>query len=174
MEPPGRTGIVSAELPWQYERRALELRTRGRVLPGARAALAAMAVEPGVVQAVLTGNLRAVAVLKLAAYGLESFVDWEVGGYGDDAVRRPALVRVAQARAGTKWTVHFDRTNTTVVGDSIGDVQAGRDGGAAVVAVASGRDRAGELLAAGADRVLPSLLDVETLRRVLLGFRPRR
>src|SRR5205807_1095592 len=44
-----------------YSARAAELRERGRALPGAAAALAALAARPEAVQTVLTGNLRTVA-----------------------------------------------------------------------------------------------------------------
>src|SRR5207249_8704603 len=74
----------AAELAHQYEQHAEELRTRGRALPGAEAALAALAQRPDIVQTVLTGNLRAVARTKLRVFGLDRFIDWEAGAYGED------------------------------------------------------------------------------------------
>src|SRR3954451_23216369 len=60
------------------------IRVEGRALPGARQALGALAARDDVVQSLLTGNIEANAVLKLAAFGLEGLLDFEVGGYGSD------------------------------------------------------------------------------------------
>jgi phosphoglycolate phosphatase len=46
-----------------------ELRTKGHMLRGADAALAALSRTPGVVQSVLTGNVKPNAILKLATSG---------------------------------------------------------------------------------------------------------
>jgi len=58
-----------------YARHEDELCARGRALPGAREALTALAEQPGVVQTVLTGNSRAVAVIKLHVFGLDRLGD---------------------------------------------------------------------------------------------------
>jgi phosphoglycolate phosphatase len=56
---------------------AARLRERGHELPGARAALTAFQAAPEVVQSVLTGNIRPDAVIKLAAFALDGFIDFE-------------------------------------------------------------------------------------------------
>ncbi|OLT23757.1 hypothetical protein BJF78_31750 [Pseudonocardia sp. CNS-139] len=48
-----------------------------------------------------------------------------------------------------------------IIGDTVQDVVAGRDGGAAVIAVATGRENARELQAAGADVVLTDLASID-------------
>src|SRR5215468_3699939 len=144
----------------QYEQHTDRLRKRGRALPGARAALASLAQQPNVIQTVLTGNLRAVALIKLQIFELDGFVDLEVGAYGDDEAYRPNLVAIAQQRAGTKYGADFTRSNTVIVGDSPGDVEAGLKGGARVIGVASGKSSMAELRAAGADRVVRDLSDI--------------
>lgn len=135
------------------------LRERGHELPGARDVLAAFRASAGVIQSVLSGNIRPNAVTKLSAFGLEGFMDFEVGGYGSDDEVRANLVAVAQARATVKYGETFDKANTILVGDTPRDVQAGRDGGARVVAVATGADNVESLRDAGADIVLPDLRD---------------
>jgi phosphoglycolate phosphatase-like HAD superfamily hydrolase len=60
---------------------------RGRALPGAGAALAALA-SGRAHQSVLTGNVRAVAEVKLAALGLRDPLDLCIGAYGDDHEER--------------------------------------------------------------------------------------
>src|SRR5260370_19043709 len=62
-------------------RRAL-LPERGRLLPGAREAVTALASTRNVVQTVLTGTIRPNAVEKLRAFGLDWYIDFEVGRSG--------------------------------------------------------------------------------------------
>jgi phosphoglycolate phosphatase len=145
------------------------IRRRGRALPGARAVLAALHADPGVLQSVLTGNIEPNAALKLAAFGLDSYVDLEVGGFGSEPRPRPALVAIAQARAKEKYGRSFGPRDTVLVGDTPLDVAAGRQGGARVVAVATGRFSAQELDAAGADAVLPDLTDTGRAVEAILG-----
>jgi phosphoglycolate phosphatase len=143
------------------ERNRAALVERGHPMPGALACLQRLAHEPGVVQSVLTGNIEPNAMVKLGAFDLERWLDFSVGGFGFEAQERAGLVSVAQAKAHRRYG--FDRLSdvTAVVGDTELDVHAGRRGGARVVAVATGVTPQEELRAAGADAVLPDLVDVE-------------
>ncbi|MCX4750882.1 HAD family hydrolase [Kitasatospora sp. NBC_01287] len=143
----------TALLADEYGRRAADLRERGHALPGAAAALDALAAVPGVVQTVGTGNVRPVAEVKLATFGLDRHIDFEVGGYGEDAEVRADMIRVVLRRGGVK---PFE---AIIFGDTVADVEAGWETGVGVVGVATGRTSAEELAAAGADVVLPSLED---------------
>jgi len=149
--------------------KAAVVRERGRALPGAEAALAALGRIPGVVQSLLTGNVRDNAVLKVAAFGLDRYLDVEVGGFGSDHRHRPSLVEVARRKAERKYGSAFDATATVLVGDTPLDVAAGRAGGARVVAVATGPFGPDELAPAGADAVLPDLRDTERAIAAILG-----
>jgi phosphoglycolate phosphatase len=138
------------------------LSVRGRPLGGAVACLKRLAVEPGVVQSVLTGNIDQNALMKLRAFGMDSWVDWSVGGYGH-LPRRGMLVPMARSRARA-WYDFDSMTGVIVlVGDTPADVQAGRDGGARVIGVATGAYGIDQLRSAGADAVLPDLADVEAV-----------
>lgn len=150
--------------------KAASLRERGYELPGARDALAAFQAMPGIVQSILTGNTRRNALTKLSAFGLDAYLDFEVGGYGSDDEVRANLVGVACERASAKYGVKFDEKSTVLIGDTPRDVQAGRDGGAYVVAVASGSDSAGVLRDAGADVVLPDLWDTNAIVDAVTGL----
>jgi phosphoglycolate phosphatase-like HAD superfamily hydrolase len=164
----------AVELARQYEQHVDLLRDKGRALPGGDQALAALADVPGIVQTVLTGNLREVALTKLRVFGLDKHIDFEVGAYGEDDSERAKLVPVAQERAGAKYGHRFDRTNTVIIGDTTSDVAAARDGGAGIVAVASGRDSEGELREARADQVIPDLIETQRLvDAVLRALGPR-
>src|SRR5262249_53543377 len=106
------------------------VRADGLLLPGAIDALRAVRALPDTVPAVVTGNLQPNAVLKLQMFGLDGYVDTEVGGYASDDPYRPALVAVAQERAGRRYSATFRRENTVLIGDSLEDVTTGREGGA--------------------------------------------
>ncbi len=131
----------------------------GYVLPGAPDALKAVANAPDLVATVLTGNLRASALIKLAAFGLSQYVQADIGAYSSDSAHRPALVAVSQRRAEAAHNVPFTHANTVIIGDSLEDVRTGAEGGARVLGVASGTTTETELGNAGADLTLPTLED---------------
>jgi phosphoglycolate phosphatase-like HAD superfamily hydrolase len=149
---------------------AATLRERGHELPGSRDALSALRSSHGIIQSVLSGNIRPNAVTKLSAFALDNLIDFEVGGYGSDDDVRANLVNFAQERAVAKYGVKFDKTNTVLIGDTPRDVQAGRNGGAHVIAVASGSDSIEALRAEGADIVLPDLRDTQAVVDAVTGF----
>jgi phosphoglycolate phosphatase-like HAD superfamily hydrolase len=143
--------------------RAHELRERGRALPGAAAALERLHREPGVVQSLLTGNIEPNAHVKLAAFGLDRHLDFEVGAYGSDHRRRGELVAIALAKARRKHGIDLEPTDAVLVGDTPLDVRAAHEGGARAVAVATGPYDEAALREAGAETVLPDLSDVHAL-----------
>jgi phosphoglycolate phosphatase len=148
---------------------AYELRERmregGQVLAGAREALAAFRAQ-GAVQTLVTGNLPRVAKIKLEAFGLDGFVDFAVGGYGDDGSDRAELVRLAVKRAESKYGRGYTPSHAFVIGDTPHDVRGALDCGAAAVGVATGRSSMDQLEQAGADLVLSGLSDALDLRRL--------
>lgn len=109
--------------------------------------------------------------MKLAAFGLHEYLDFDVGGYGSDAEDRASLVKVARKRAGDKHGASIAPASTVVIGDTLRDVQAGHGGGAYVVGVATGPVTVEELAAEGADAVLPDLRDTGLVVRTILGLR---
>ena len=157
----------SAELAAALAARSEDLPGQGRALPGAAEAMAAVARLDGAVQSVLTGNSRPTAELKLRAFGLDGFVDFDIGGYGSEAYPKGTLLRVARRRAAEKHGVAFGENATVYVADSPRDVDAAHIGGARSLAVASGRASAAELRDAGADAVLPDLADAAALTALI-------
>ncbi len=102
-------------------------------------------------------------MVKLRAFGLDGFVDFEVGGYGSEAYPRGTLLRVTRQRAADKYRISLPDSATVYIADSPRDVDAARIGGARSLAVASGRASAAELRDAGADAVLSDLSDTAAL-----------
>ena len=153
---------------------------RGRALPGAAAALTALAavsrglavrVSRRVHQSVLTGNIRTVAEAKLSALGLRDELDLCIGAYGDDHESRTELVHVARRRAAAvhgRLPTDFAGGATVVIGDTPLDIEAALAAGARGIGVATGSCPAAELAAAGADVVLPDLTDTGRVMRALL------
>ncbi|MFC5186947.1 HAD family hydrolase [Actinomadura harenae] len=150
-----------------FDARRADLAARGKELPGARAALAALTRQP-VIQSLLTGNMEPIARCKLAAFCLGEFVDFSVGAYGLDDAERPPLVRLARKRAEAKYEQPFDEYSTVLIGDTPLDVTAGHEGGARVVAVATGASDSDELRSAGAEIVLADLTDTGAVVRAVL------
>ncbi|MFI0406270.1 HAD family hydrolase [Actinomadura sp. 3N508] len=140
----------------------------GHVLPGARAALKALAARTDVVQSALTGNMRPIAIAKLTAFALIDFFDLDAGAYGMDGIERPPLVKLAQQRATAKYDEDFTASNTVLIGDTPHDVRAGHEGGAHVVAVATGATPAPDLRLSGAEVVLPDLTDTAAVIDAIL------
>lgn len=139
---------------------------------GARAGHAGSAGKPGRVrQTVLTGNVRKLAEVKLAALGLKSGLDLCIGAYGDDHEERTELVHVARRRAAAvhgRLPGDFDGPATVVIGDTPLDIEAALAADARAVGVATGRYRAAQLAAAGAHAVLPDLSDTQLVMETVL------
>ncbi|MER6121751.1 haloacid dehalogenase-like hydrolase [Streptomyces sp. NPDC001795] len=144
----------------QHVQHAAELRERGHALPGAAAALDALAVA-NVRQTVVSGNVRTVAEIKLSVFGLDTHIQWDGGAYGEDADLRPALVKLALNRSSAL------APDTVLIGDTPADVEGGRETGVRVIAVATGRSSAEELRAAGAHAVIHDLTDTDTLVKLV-------
>ncbi|MFF7021661.1 HAD family hydrolase [Streptomyces klenkii] len=145
-------GAFAAALAETHHRRAGELQSAGRALPGAEAALSALS-RTGLRQSVVTGNIRPAAAVKLTAFGLAQHLDLAIGAYAEDDEDRASLVAHALRRAART------AADAVLVGDTPADVRAGKHQGVRVVAVATGRSSEQELAAAGADAVLPDLAD---------------
>lgn len=146
---------------------------RGRVLPGVAAALTALAGQTDgdrlVVQSLLTGNIPAMARVKLEALGLTEHLDLAAGAYGDVSPYRADLVPVARRNAALRYGADFSGRSTVLVGDTPSDVEAAAVSGARSVGVATGRFTMEELTSSGADVVLPDLTSTEAVVAAVLG-----
>ncbi len=160
----GRDPALAPEVLRRYAdelaARAGDLARTGRVLPGAREALAALAGR-GARQGVVTGNLAVTARVKLAALDLLGHLDLDGSAFGDDGATRDDLVPVALRRAGG-----VPPERAWVVGDTPHDLQCARAAGVRCLLVATGGYDLDALSALGADAVLPDLTGAAD---VLLG-----
>jgi phosphoglycolate phosphatase len=149
----------SAELTAAFGARCDLLAEHGRVLPGAQEALAATSRLPGMIQSVLTGTIRQNAACKLRAFGLDGYLDLDIGGFGSDVYPRGTQIVRSIDLANEKYGVRMLPSDVVYVADSIRDVAAAEVAKVRCVGVASGRSTAAELRDAGADPVLDDLTD---------------
>jgi phosphoglycolate phosphatase len=145
------------------------LRERGHALPGAASVLEALAAIPGVVQTVVSGNVRGVAEIKLATFGLDRHIAWDLGAFGEDDDVRAELVRTSLKRASAVLGGQVVPQDAVLIGDTTADVDAGRDAGVRVIAVATGRSTAADLRHAGAQHVLAGLSDTAAVVALVTG-----
>jgi phosphoglycolate phosphatase len=145
------------------------LATHGRVLPGAREALAAVSRLPSVIQTVLTGAIRPNACEKLQAFGLDGYLDLTIGGFGSDAYPKGAAIVRSVTAAAEKYGVALTPGGSVYVADSVKDAAAAKVGGVRCVGVASGRSTLSELRDAGADPVLADLTDTARVVAAISG-----
>jgi phosphoglycolate phosphatase len=121
------------------------------VLPGVAATLAALAARRDTAVGLVTGNLEAIAWIKMAAVGLDGY--FCVGGFGSDAVDRADLIRTGLARASAALPA-MPRLPPAArvfhVGDTPLDVDAAARAGVRCVAVATGAFSVEELRDAAA------------------------
>jgi len=150
------------------------VREYGRVLPGAEAAITAVACLASrnggkpVIQSLLTGNIPALARVKLGALGLTEHLDLSIGAYGDVSQVRADLVPVARQNAARRYSADFSGTATVLIGDTPHDIEAAAIAGATSVGVATGSFTMRQLIDAGADVVLPDLTDTNLVVGALL------
>jgi phosphoglycolate phosphatase-like HAD superfamily hydrolase len=120
-----------------------------RVADGIPELLAGLAERPGVALSLVTGNLEAVARMKLHAAGLGGRFPAGQGGFGSDHEDRTLLPAVARVRAGAPGEP-YPRERTIVIGDTPRDIACARADGLRCVAVAGGPYRVEELADADA------------------------
>ena len=127
---------VLEELERALDLRKEAMRSEGYAFPGVAEVLEELHSREDVIQSLLTGNIKPNAVVKVSAFGLDRWLDFDVGAYGSDPhEERSDLVAVARRRAAEKYS---EPTAAVLVGDTPLDVRAARDAGARAVAVATG------------------------------------
>lgn len=131
------------------------------VAPGVEEVLTALADRDDLRLSLVTGNLEAIARLKLGRAGIGRFFASGQGGFGSDHEDRSELPAIARARAGAPGKP-YPRDQTVVIGDTPLDVACARADGVRCFAVTTGPFGADELREADAVvssvRELPALL----------------
>jgi phosphoglycolate phosphatase-like HAD superfamily hydrolase len=131
------------------------------VLPGVRESLDAFARVPGVHVALLTGNFRLGAEVKLSHFDLWS--PFPFGAFGDDTEDRNHLFPVAMDLARAHGIIGLAPADVVVIGDTPHDIECARSGGGVSVGVATGPFDRAALQRAGADIAIDDLRDIDAL-----------
>lgn len=132
----------------------------GVTLPGARALVESCSRTDNMYLAVGTGNVEEGARLKLAVHRLNPF--FPTGGFGSDGENRDAVIAAAVDRAARHYSGSFQQV--VVIGDTPHDIRCGIANRCLTVGVATGPSSVSDLLACGADLVVPDFSDPESVR----------
>lgn len=114
----------------------------------------------------VTGNMEAIAWLKLNKVGLSQY--FQFGGFGDRVLKRSELVENA-IKASNKVVGKIDTENIYLIGDTPRDIIGGQKLNVKTVGVATGDFSEEELKTAGADYVLSDLKTTNVVLNIILG-----
>jgi phosphoglycolate phosphatase-like HAD superfamily hydrolase len=160
---------VLQHLEHELSQRVDQMAAEGHACLGAEAVLRALSTIEGVEQTVLTGNIAPNARSKLSAFGLDRFLDLEVGAYGAEHSDRRQLLPVAWERQRSDRGTDYAPDETWIVGDTPNDLACARSGGAHCLLVATGRVGLAALEALAPDAVLADLTDTGRVLDILTG-----
>jgi phosphoglycolate phosphatase len=135
------------------------------LMPGALELLDALEDQHHLHLALLTGNYREAAEVKLQHFEIWDYFEW--GAFSDDAADRNALVPIACRRAETYDIPQAAIERVFVIGDTPHDIECARVAGAKSIAVATGGFTPDQLKTAGADAVLRDLSDTAAVLALL-------
>jgi phosphoglycolate phosphatase-like HAD superfamily hydrolase len=139
---------------------------KARILAGIREALDAVHAHPDIHQALLTGNLREGARLKLSHLGIWHY--FEFGAFADDSHIRDELGPFALARAKEKLGIEFPLERVYIIGDTPHDIACGKAIGAKTIAVATGSYSVEQLAALNPTHTFKDLSDTQALLKAVL------
>ena len=134
---------------------------RKGALPGVPGLLAALAARDDVSLALLTGNFRQSAEIKLAWFELWHYFPW--GVFGEEAFERDHLSSLALERHRERESAPIDPADVVVIGDTPHDVRCARAIGARAVAVATGRYDLTALRPHSPDALFADLSDLDAV-----------
>jgi phosphoglycolate phosphatase-like HAD superfamily hydrolase len=135
------------------------------VLPGVKELLDALYRDDCII-ALYTGDSPGVGERMLAAADLDEH--FQVTVYGTEAPTRADMIRLAIDRGEKLTGQKFSARDVVIIGDSVRDVQAGREIGVVTIAVVTGFHSRDELADAGPDYLFE---DLSSCRDVLRAIR---
>src|SRR5262245_35440302 len=131
------------------------------LLPGARETLETLAAHPRYQSALVTGNIKPMAQLKMELVDLDQFFTLP-GAFGDESHNRRDLPAKAAERIREHLQIDLAPEQFIVIGDTPNDIDCARHFGARAVAVGTGRFYSNDdVLEHNPDKFLPDLSDVD-------------
>jgi phosphoglycolate phosphatase len=132
---------------------------RKGIMPGVSTLLDSLEERDDVYLALLTGNFKEGARVKLEHFGLWRY--FECGAFGDRIEARNNLLPEALSAVKASGGPSVDPSNIVIVGDTPHDVAVAIAGGGRSIAVATGGHDVPALESAGADVTLRDLSDLD-------------
>jgi phosphoglycolate phosphatase len=140
------------------------------LLPGVRETLEALDVHPRYQSALVTGNIKPMAELKMELVGLDRFFTLP-GAFGDESHNRRDLPASAAERIRKHLQIDLAPEHFIVIGDTPNDIDCAHHFGARAVAVGTGRFYSTEeLLKHKPDQFLPDLSEVDLVLRTFASI----
>jgi phosphoglycolate phosphatase-like HAD superfamily hydrolase len=143
----------------------------GRPHPGVRTLLSELAKVVGVRQTVVTGNILPNALCKIRTFGLDTYLDVEVGAYGTDHSERDRLVPICLDRVREVRGETYGLNQVWVIGDTERDLSCARAAGIQCMLVGTGGGGYPSISDLDADVTVPDLTDTPTILEVLCSNR---
>lgn len=120
----------------------------------------------GILMGLVTGNMEAIAWLKLEKVGLNRY--FQFGGFGDKIIKRSGLVKNA-IKASKQTLGELNYGNIFLIGDTPRDIIGGQKVGVKTIGVATGDFSEEELAQAGADFIVKDLKDSERILKIIMN-----
>src|SRR5215211_3571600 len=137
------------------------------LLPGVRETLEALAAHPRYLSALVTGNIKPMAELKMELVGLDHFFTLP-GAFGEESHNRRDLPARAAERIRKHLQIDLAPEQFIVIGDTPNDIDCAHHFGARAVAVGTGRFYSiEEIVACEPDAILDDLSDVRLVIETL-------
>ena len=137
------------------------------LLPGVRETLEALATHPRYESALVTGNIKPMAQLKMELVGLDHFFTLP-GAFGEESHNRRDLPARAAERIRKHLQIDLAPEQFIVIGDTPNDIDCAHHFGARAVAVGTGRFYSNEeIIACEPDALLPDLTDIQLVLETL-------
>jgi phosphoglycolate phosphatase-like HAD superfamily hydrolase len=138
-----------------------------QLLPGVRETLQALHDHPRYQSALLTGNIKPMAELKMELMGLDQFFTLP-GAFGEESHVRRDLPALAADRIRNHLQLDIPSEHFIVIGDTPNDIDCAHHFGARAVAVGTGRFYSDEeILACAPDAIFPDLSDTDLVLSTL-------
>lgn len=136
------------------------------VLPGARELLEELSRTDNLV-VLYTGDPRGIVDTVFRATGLGKYFKFCL--YGTEFKARADMVRRALAKAVELTGKKFRGKDIVIIGDSVRDIEVGKEFGALTIAVATGSHTAAELAARQPDYLFENLKDFRKVMKAIVG-----
>ena len=134
------------------------------VLPGAKRLLQALSKTENVV-VLYTGNSRSIVKKVLDATGLKPFFKFAV--YGTEVKKRPDMIGQAIRKTEKMLGYNMQGKDVVVIGDSIRDIESGRQFNAKTIAIGTGFHTKTKLLAYQPDYFFDNLRDYRLILKAI-------